>query len=152
MAPGWYLDLAFAGLFMTARLPLRGLTTDERPFASSRWGVESGVFSRLRRERLVSFRPTEAGVPDRDPSGSSSESTVRDLRLGIEGIVAVASVNKKCPRSERFPKRERHGEIRDCQATLEQSGNPQSPLQDRAATLNCTSHPHNAGQDVHRMP
>jgi hypothetical protein len=38
---------------------------------------------------LVSFRPTEAGVPDRDSSSSSSDSTARDLRLGTESILTT---------------------------------------------------------------
>jgi hypothetical protein len=93
IAPGWCFDLGVAAPLVTACLPLLDLATDESPFASRRGGVETGVSSssRLRRERLVSFRPTEAGVPDRDStsSSSSSDSTVRDLRLGTESILTT---------------------------------------------------------------
>ena len=82
---------------MTACLSLLDLATEERPFGSSRWGVEEegSSSSRLRRERLVSLRPTEAGVPDRDSSSSSSDSTARDLRLGIEGMTESCCGAKK---------------------------------------------------------
>jgi hypothetical protein len=92
IAPGWCFDLGVATPLVTACLPLLNLATDESPFAGRRGGVEAGVSSssRLRRERLVSFRPTEAGVPDRDSSpSSSSDSTVRDLRLGTESILTT---------------------------------------------------------------
>lgn len=90
MAPGWYFDFNFVAPFATACLPLLDLGADDRPGARPRWGVDEDVSSssRLRRDRLVSFRPTEAGVPARDSSCSSSEPTVRDLRLGIKDIVA----------------------------------------------------------------
>ena len=91
MAPGWCVDLDFVTPLTAACLPLLDLATEERLLASPRWVVDEGVSSssRLRRERLVSFRPTDAGVPDRDSSSSSSDSTTRDLRLGIEGIVVM---------------------------------------------------------------
>lgn len=92
IAPGWCFDLGVVVPLVATCLSLLDLATDESPFPSRRGGVEAGVSStsRLRRERLVSFRPTEAGVPDRDSSSSSSsDSTVRDLRLGTEGILTI---------------------------------------------------------------
>jgi hypothetical protein len=91
MAPGWYLGLDLVVPFAAACLPALDPGAGNRPTARACCDVGGGVSSssRVRRERLVSLRPTEAGVPARDSSGSSSDSTGRGLRLGIDDIVAA---------------------------------------------------------------